>query len=50
MRIYLTLGKGAKKTDLSLKNIGYIAHCPKCLYRRLIYGITPQIPIRMSTM
>ncbi len=44
MRIYLTLGKGAKKTDLSLKNIGYIAHCPKCLYRRLIYGITPQIP------
>jgi tRNA (guanine26-N2/guanine27-N2)-dimethyltransferase len=44
LRLYLTLGKGAKKTDLSLKNIGYIVHCPKCLYRRLIYGITPQIP------
>ena len=44
MRIYLTIGKGAKKTDSSLKNIGYIAHCPNCLYRKLIYGITPQIP------
>jgi tRNA (guanine26-N2/guanine27-N2)-dimethyltransferase len=44
MRLYLTIGKGAKKTDNSLKNMGYIAHCPKCLYRRLIYGIAPSIP------
>ena len=44
LRIYLTVGKGAKKTDASLKNQGYIAHCPKCLYRMSAPGITPHIP------
>lgn len=45
LRIYLEVGKGAKKTDDSLKNIGYIAHCPKCLHRMTIPGIAPHIPL-----
>lgn len=44
VRIYLEVGRGAKKTDDSLKNLGYIAHCDKCLYRTLIAGLTPRIP------
>jgi tRNA (guanine26-N2/guanine27-N2)-dimethyltransferase len=44
LRLYLKVGKGAKETDQSLKNIGYIAHCPKCLYRMSIPGIAPLIP------
>lgn len=44
IRLYLTIDKGAKKTDSSLKKLGYISHCPKCLYRKTSYGITPEIP------
>ncbi len=44
LRICLEVGKGAKKTDDSLKNLGYIAHCTKCLHRMIIPGITPHIP------
>lgn len=44
LRIYLVVGKGAKKTDDSLKNLGYIAHCDKCLYRVIIPGIASPIP------
>lgn len=43
MRIYAKVGKGAKKTDESLKSIGYILNCPKCLNRDIINGITPPI-------
>lgn len=45
MRLYLTVGKGAKKTDKSLKSMGFIAHCDKCLYRLLISGFAPQVPL-----
>ena len=44
LRLYLEVGKGAKETDQSLKNMGYIVHCPKCLYRMTLPGIAPQIP------
>jgi tRNA (guanine26-N2/guanine27-N2)-dimethyltransferase len=44
MRIYVTVGKGAKKTDESLKNLGYVAHCDSCLKRMVIKGMAPQIP------
>lgn len=44
LRLYLEIGKGAKKTDESLKNLGYIAHCDKCLYRIILPGIVPHIP------
>lgn len=43
MRIYATVRKGAKITDESLKNIGYILNCSNCLNRMVIKGITPQI-------
>lgn len=45
MRIYATVNKGSKKTDESLENLGYIAHCPKCLNRIVFKGIAPKIPI-----
>jgi tRNA (guanine26-N2/guanine27-N2)-dimethyltransferase len=44
MRIYATVGKGAKNSDESLKNLGYIAHCDNCLNRIVIHGIAPKIP------
>lgn len=43
MRIYAVVRKGAKITDESLKNIGYILHCQNCLNRMIVKGITPQI-------
>ena len=43
MRIYATVQKGAKITDESLKNIGYILHCSSCLNRMIIKGITPKM-------
>lgn len=45
MRIYATIKKGAKITDESLKNIGYILHCDNCLYRTIIHGFAPKIPL-----
>lgn len=46
MRIYAKVGKGAKSTDESLENIGYIAYCPKCLHRQVFTGMAPQIPLK----
>ncbi|MCK9151513.1 tRNA (guanine(10)-N(2))-dimethyltransferase [Methanobacterium alcaliphilum] len=43
MRLYFNIGKGAKETDESLKNIGFIAHCKKCLFRKTINGTAPHI-------
>lgn len=43
MRIYAKVSKGAKITDESLKNIGYILHCENCLNRTIIRGMAPQI-------
>ena len=34
MRLYINVKKGSKKTDESLKNIGYISHCKHCLHRQ----------------
>ena len=39
MRLYLEVKKGSKKTDESLKNIGYISHCKECLFRQTSYGL-----------
>ena len=38
MRLYLEVKKGSKKTDESLKNIGYISHCKNCLFRQTTHG------------
>ena len=43
MRIYAVVRKGAKITDESLKNIGYILNCENCLNRMIVKGITPPI-------
>lgn len=44
MRIYFQIEKGAKKADESLKNMGFIIHCKKCLFRETINGLAPHIP------
>jgi tRNA (guanine26-N2/guanine27-N2)-dimethyltransferase len=46
LRIYASISKGAKKTDESLKNIGYIAHCPHCLNRKIYHGMASPIDSR----
>ncbi|MDR2873536.1 MAG: tRNA (guanine(26)-N(2))-dimethyltransferase [Methanobrevibacter sp.] len=44
LRLYLKVKKSSKSTDKSLKeNIGYIKHCPKCLYRSSVKGLTTDI-------
>ena len=41
MRIYATVSRGVKSTNKSLDNIGFIAHCPNCLYRKTYQGYAP---------
>ena len=43
MRLYIEVKKGSLKTDESLKNIGYISHCPHCLHRQLSHGLASPI-------
>ena len=43
MRLYLEIKKGSKKTDKSLKNIGYISHCKNCLHRQTSKGLASPI-------
>jgi len=38
-RTYLRTGSGAKNTDESVKQVGYIIHCPHCEHRQLKPGI-----------
>ena len=44
MRLYIEVTKGSKKSDESLKNIGYISHCKGCLYRQTNKGLATSIP------
>jgi len=44
MRMYITIDKGAEITDQSLKEVGFILHCDKCLNRELVKGFAPFIP------
>ena len=44
MRLYLIVKKGSKATDESLKNMGYMAHCEKCLHHEAIFGLATNIP------
>ncbi len=43
MRLDLEVKKGSKKTDASLKNIGYISHCKNCLHRQTSNGLASPI-------
>lgn len=44
MRIYAIVHRGGKKTNESLDNIGFIAHCPHCLHREISYGFVSTLP------
>lgn len=44
MRLYLKIKKGSKRTDETLKNIGYISHCKECLYRQTTKGLAASTP------
>jgi len=41
IRLYAYVRKGAKKTDLNLKEMGYIAHCFSCLNRTVYKNMNP---------
>ena len=43
MRLYLEIKKGSKRTDESLKNIGYIRHCKSSLHRQTSNGLASPI-------
>ena len=43
MRMYLEVKKGSKRTDESLKNMGYISHCRNCLHRQTSNGLASPI-------
>lgn len=43
MRLYIKIEKGSKKSDETLKNIGYISHCPNCLHRQTSKGLASAI-------
>ena len=43
MRLYLEIKKGSKRTDETLKNIGYISHCKHCLHRQTNNGLASPI-------
>ena len=43
MRLYIKIEKGSKKSDETLKNIGYISHCPNCLHRQTSKGLASVI-------
>lgn len=43
MRLYIKVKKGSKKSDESLKNIGYISHCKSCLHRHTTKGLASAI-------
>ena len=43
MRLYIIVKKGSKKTDESLKNLGYISHCKNCLHRQTSQGLASSV-------
>ena len=43
MRLYIKIEKGSKKSDETLKNIGYISHCRNCLHRQTKKGLASAI-------
>ena len=43
MRLYIYVRKGSKRTDESLKNIGYISHCKNCLHRQTSMGLASSV-------
>jgi tRNA (guanine26-N2/guanine27-N2)-dimethyltransferase len=42
IRVYVQIGYGAKKSDASVKNLGYILHCFNCLHRETARSLFDQ--------
>ncbi len=42
VRVYAQIGRGAKTTNRSLKNIGFIYHCFECLNRKVVFWTHPK--------
>lgn len=40
IRAYATINYGAKLSDLSVKQMGYILHCFSCFYREIVFGLS----------
>ncbi|MBN1134912.1 MAG: tRNA (guanine(26)-N(2))-dimethyltransferase [Methanosarcinaceae archaeon] len=43
VRIYLHIGHGAKLADKTLRNMGFISHCPTCGFRKPEFGLAVHI-------
>jgi tRNA (guanine26-N2/guanine27-N2)-dimethyltransferase len=39
IRLYATIKHGAKNTDESLRNMGYVLHCFRCFHRESFHGL-----------
>lgn len=40
IRVYATVNYGAKLSDISVKQMGYILHCFSCFHREIVFGIS----------
>ncbi|MFP4654389.1 MAG: tRNA (guanine(10)-N(2))-dimethyltransferase [Methanohalobium sp.] len=43
VRTYLQIRKGAKRADKTLEYMGFISHCNKCSFRKVVYGLAVNI-------
>ena len=44
VRTYLALDRGARPANASIDGLGYLVHCPECLYREAESGLIPHPP------
>ncbi|BBL64340.1 tRNA N2,N2-dimethyl(Guanine26-N2)-methyltransferase [Methanosarcina mazei TMA] len=43
VRTYLEVLPGSRKADKTLKSMGFMAHCPRCGFRKPVYGLAVHI-------
>ncbi len=43
IRTYVQVQKGAKQTDKTLKDMGFISNCPDCGFRKRVFGLAVHI-------
>jgi tRNA (guanine26-N2/guanine27-N2)-dimethyltransferase len=46
IRVYAQIGYGRQRADISLRNVGYILHCFKCLHREIARKPFPETAIK----
>lgn len=44
VRVYGTVRGGARGADDAVSNLGYVLHCPRCLWRTVVRGVAVSIP------